>query len=182
MHPTSHLPSRATLFVVAFPPFQLCACVCHVCACAHQSSVCARCAGVQGRAGPVAGAHACRGCPILPTLSRHAVGWRGGVVSTGAHACFPQPPPSSSRVPRGAVCKSHTLCWVDYGSHSGWSGVLGGGHAHWACPRGVWGHTHRARPRGVVCGVTLIGLGPRGIRWVTLGLSPCGIGRAHCTS
>ena len=156
MHPTSRLPSRATLFVVAFLPSQLCACVCHVCACAQQTSVCAKCAGVQGRAGLDAGARACRGCPILSILSRHAVGKRGGVVSTGAHACFPQPHPSRSRV-QGAVLwitpcvgwiMDHTLnrveCWA-------------GGHAHWASPSRN-------------CGVTLIGLALCGVTLIRLTL------------
>ena len=146
MHPTSRLPSRATLFVVAFLPSQLCACVCHVCACAHRTSVCAKCAGMQGRAGPVAGARACRGCPILSTLGRHAVGSRGGVVSTGAHACFPRPPPSRSLV-QGAVLWSHP--------------VLGG---LWITLLMEW---------GVGRVVTLIGLRPRGIAGTHSLGSPC---------
>ena len=145
MHTTSRLPSRATLFVVAFLPSQLCACVCHVCACAHYISVCAKCAGVQGRAGPVAGAHACRGCPKLPTLSRRAVGWRGGVVSTGAHACFPQPPPLQF------PCAS--MCCVQ-GSHP----VLGG---LWITLWMEWSIGRWSRSSGFALaesGVTLIGL------------------------
>ena len=126
----AYLVERLYLWLRSSPPS--CAHVCaHVCACAHFVSVCAKCAGVQGRAGPVAGAHACRGCPILSILSRHAVGKRGGVVSTGAHACFPQPPPQVPLCLKVLCCGSHPVLgglwitlWMEW-SIGRWSRSLG---------------------------------------------------------